>query len=42
MDDTPFEYIIESKNKMLLTTEDMVTPARGNSIGYVTYVTFIF
>ena len=38
MDDSPFGYIKETKNKMYLTKGDIVIPARGNSIGYVTYI----
>ena len=38
MDDSPFGYLNPSKNKIYLKNGDMVVPARGNSIGYVTLV----
>ena len=38
MDDSPFGYLNPSKNKIYLKNGDMVVPARGNSIGYVTLI----
>lgn len=38
MDDKPLGYIESSKNCVNLHSGDIVIPARGNSIGYVTYV----
>ncbi len=38
MDDNPFGYLKPSKDKICLRAGDIVVPARGNSIGYVTLV----
>ena len=38
IDNKPLGYISPSNNKINLTQGDLVVPARGNSIGYITYV----
>lgn len=38
IDDKPLGFIPESDNKIKLTIDDLVIPARGNSIGYVTHI----
>ena len=38
IDDTPLGFIESKSNKVNLTYNDIVIPARGNSIGYVTHI----